>query len=128
MSWSDQTMPRPLFPITPIRQLDIGGEGRYPEAWNVNPRATKTLGSDAGHPIPNLIKGRAEAIPLPDSSVELILLCGRETVRTCGVRASRDSGSTGRVSQRFLRAGYPRAGLSRTGGSEPHAELHAAED
>ena len=54
--------------------MDIGGEGRYSDAWNLNPRATRTLGVDSGLPIPNLIKGSAEAIPLPDSSVELILV------------------------------------------------------
>ena len=32
--------------------LDIGGEGRHPDAWNLNPRKTKTLGPDRGLPIP----------------------------------------------------------------------------
>jgi hypothetical protein len=73
MSWSETTMPR-APQMTKVRQLDVGGEGRYPDAWNLNPRATKTLGADAGRPIPKLIKGRAEAIPLPDSSVDLILV------------------------------------------------------
>jgi hypothetical protein len=61
-------------PIRFIRQLDVGGEGRHPQAWNLNPRATKTVGPDAGQPIPNLIVGRAEAIPLPDGSVENIVV------------------------------------------------------
>lgn len=61
-------------PIRFIRQLDVGGEGRHPEAWNLNPRSTKTLGSGAGEPIPNLIAGRAEAIPLPDASVEQVIV------------------------------------------------------
>lgn len=57
-----------------ILQLDIGGEGRYPEAWNLNPRTTKTLGANAGQPIPNHIWGRADAIPLPDSCVQMVLV------------------------------------------------------
>lgn len=74
MSRSEQTMPYESHRITTIHQLDIGGEGRYPSAWNLNPRATKALGPNAGQPIPNLIAGRAEKIPLPDSSVNLILV------------------------------------------------------
>lgn len=74
MSWSKTTMPRTPPAMTKVRHLDVGGEGRYLDAWNLNPRATKTLGADAGRPIPNLIRGRAEAIPLPDSSVDLILV------------------------------------------------------
>ena len=54
--------------------LDIGGEGRYPEAWNLNPRPTRTIGPETGSPIPNWIAGRADAIPLPDSSVTRIVV------------------------------------------------------
>lgn len=54
--------------------LDIGGEGRYPDAWNLNPSAVKTLGPDRGQPIPRRIAGRAEAIPLPDKSVDKIIV------------------------------------------------------
>ncbi len=54
--------------------LDVGGEGRYPEAWNVNPSAVKTLGRDQGQPIPRRIAGRAEAIPLPDKSADIIIV------------------------------------------------------
>lgn len=57
-----------------VRQLDIGGEGRNVGAWNLNPRATKTFGPDAGQPIPNWIAGRAEAIPLPDASVQCVIV------------------------------------------------------
>ncbi len=74
MSGSEQSIPRARHPLTTIPQLDVGGEGRYADAWNLNPRVTKTLGADAGQPIPNLIQGRAEAIPLPDASVELIVV------------------------------------------------------
>lgn len=54
--------------------LDVGGEGRYATAMNLNPSAEKTLGPDKGQPIPNRIDGRAEDIPLPDSSVKAIIV------------------------------------------------------
>jgi len=54
--------------------LDIGGEGRYAKAWNLNPSRVKTLGPEKGTPIERLIYGRAEAIPLPDRSVRWILV------------------------------------------------------
>ncbi len=54
--------------------LDIGGEGRHDEAWNLNLSPVKTLGPDRGLPIPRLILGRAEAIPLPNRSAYVILV------------------------------------------------------
>ena len=54
--------------------IDIGGEGRYPIAWNLNPSSLKTLGRDRGKPIPRHIPGRAEAIPLPDGSVDVVIV------------------------------------------------------
>ena len=54
--------------------LDIGGEGRHLDAWNLNPSATKTLGPDRGRPIRRHILGRAEAIPYPDQSVDRIIV------------------------------------------------------
>lgn len=57
-----------------ISVLDIGGEGRYPEAWNLNPRSLKTVGADKGYVIPRRIHGRAECIPLPDHSVQQIIM------------------------------------------------------
>lgn len=54
--------------------LDVGGEGRYATAVNLNPSAEKTLGPDKGQPIPNRIDGRAEKIPLPESSVKTIVV------------------------------------------------------
>lgn len=54
--------------------LDVGGEGRYPEAWNLNPSAVKTLGPNRGQPIQRRIAGRAEAIPLPDNSVLKVIV------------------------------------------------------
>lgn len=55
------------------RILDIGGEGRHAQAWNLNPSPVRTLGSQRGSAIPRLILGRAEQIPLPDKSVNLII-------------------------------------------------------
>jgi hypothetical protein len=54
--------------------LDIGGEGRHPGAWNLNPRAAATVAGALGRPIPRLICGRGEAIPLPDHSVDLVIV------------------------------------------------------
>ena len=53
--------------------LDVGGEGRYYAAWNLNPSSLRTLGPQRGSPIPRLILGRAERIPLPDISVRMII-------------------------------------------------------
>ena len=64
---------RRLLPRT-IEILDIGGEGRYETAWNLNIRSQKTLGRHKGEPIPNWIEGRATAIPLPDSSVQRVIM------------------------------------------------------
>ena len=54
--------------------LDIGGEGRHVDAWNVNPSPVKTLGQGKGETIPRHILGRAEAIPVSDHSVDRIIV------------------------------------------------------
>lgn len=54
--------------------LDIGGEGRHRAAWNLNPCRTKTLAPGRGQPIPRHIAGRADAIPLPDDSVDEVIV------------------------------------------------------
>lgn len=54
--------------------LDIGGEGRHPEAWNLNPRLHKTLGQQRGALIPRLIQGRGECIPLHDGTVDVLIV------------------------------------------------------
>ena len=50
--------------------LDIGGEGRHERAWNLNPSPVKTLNPNRGERITRRIPVRAEAIPLPDHSVD----------------------------------------------------------
>lgn len=57
-----------------IPLLDVGGEGRYATALNLNPRAEQTLGPNKGQPIPNRLNGRAENIPLPNNSVQTVLV------------------------------------------------------
>ena len=54
--------------------IDIGGEGRHAEAWKLNLSPIKTLGPDRGSPIPRLILGRAEAIPLPNQCASVIFM------------------------------------------------------
>ncbi len=55
-------------------RLDIGGEGRYEDAWNLNPSAVRTVAPHRGELIPQRISGRVEAIPLPDDSVEQVIM------------------------------------------------------
>ncbi|HEY4311768.1 MAG TPA: hypothetical protein VGN12_20140 [Pirellulales bacterium] len=54
--------------------LDIGGEGRHPGAVNLNRSRVKTLGPERGQPIPNLIVGRADSIPLANGSVSQVIV------------------------------------------------------
>lgn len=54
--------------------LDIGGEGRHADAWNLNPRTRRTTRGVAGQPIPRLIVGRGESIPLADHSVDVLIV------------------------------------------------------
>lgn len=62
--------------------IDIGGEGRHSAAWNVNPRRYRTCGPTHGEPIPRWILGRADALPLPDHVVDLILVERTPLTRT----------------------------------------------
>jgi hypothetical protein len=52
--------------------LDIGGEGRYPGALNVNPMGLTSTTGEAGRPIPNLVVGRGEALPIADHVADLV--------------------------------------------------------
>ncbi len=54
--------------------LDIGGEGRHPRAVNLNRYRHKTLGPKRGEPIPNLIVGHAERIPMADRSISHVIV------------------------------------------------------
>jgi ubiquinone/menaquinone biosynthesis C-methylase UbiE len=54
--------------------LDIGGEGRHADAWNVNRCKTKTLGRHAGQSIPRLIIARADALPFPDNCLKSLIV------------------------------------------------------
>jgi hypothetical protein len=54
--------------------LDIGGEGRHADAWNLNPSRVRTMGKHRGSSIPRLILGRADGIPFADRSVEKIIV------------------------------------------------------
>lgn len=54
--------------------VDIGGEGRYSVAWNVNPRSMVTLGENRGRPIPRHVPGRAEALPFLDGTVDVVIV------------------------------------------------------
>ncbi len=54
--------------------IDIGGEGRHLDAWNINPSRLVTLGPHRGNPIPRLICARAAALPFADRSVASILV------------------------------------------------------
>jgi len=65
--------------------LDVGGEGRYPEFWNVNPSHLKTLGCERGEPIPRWIYGRVQSIPRDDNSVQNLIV-ERAPLMRVGVR------------------------------------------
>lgn len=53
------------FPI----HIDIGGEGRYADALNINPSKFTSTTGEPGQLIPNWIYGRADELPLPSGSV-----------------------------------------------------------
>lgn len=57
-----------------MRILDIGGEGRHAGALNLNPSRVKTIGTDRGSPISNWIQGRADDLPFPSQSIDLIIV------------------------------------------------------
>ena len=57
-----------------IELLDVGGEGRLRQAINLNTSYIKTLGPNKGEPIPRLMIGRADDIPLPCESVRVVVM------------------------------------------------------
>ena len=63
------------MPAAPTRvHIDIGGEGRYAGAVNLNPSATTTtgLGVPAGSPIPNHVSGTGSAMPFPARYADIL--------------------------------------------------------
>jgi hypothetical protein len=84
--------------------LDIGGEGRHPEAWNLNCRQLRTLGPDAGRLIPRLILGRADAIPLQDGCVDEIIVERTPLNALALAEIRRITSRNGRVVLRHARA------------------------
>ena len=54
--------------------LDVGGEGRHPEAWNVNVSRVKTVGPQRGEPIPRLIVARADTLPFAGGVASSVIL------------------------------------------------------
>lgn len=49
--------------------VDVGGEGRYEDALNINPGKYTSTTGEPGRPIPNWVYGRSDDLPLPDNSV-----------------------------------------------------------
>jgi SAM-dependent methyltransferase len=54
--------------------LDLGGEGRYLDAINVNPQPYTSTTGDWGREIPFWVKGRSDEIPFPDKSIDKITI------------------------------------------------------
>lgn len=52
-----------------IVHLDIGGEGRYDDAINLNPQGLTSTTGEAGREIPRWLEGFGHHIPLPDHSI-----------------------------------------------------------
>lgn len=55
-----------------IVHLDIGGEGRYAGAINVNPNALTSTTGTPGRPIPNLVAGRGEQLPFANAIADMV--------------------------------------------------------
>ncbi len=73
-----------LEPIGGKLHIDIGGEGKYSEAYNLNPTSKGTVPPWAGKDIPHHVCGVGENIPVPSASVDYITVestpIGRDTV------------------------------------------------
>ena len=52
--------------------IDLGGEGRYSDAININPNAYTTTTGEWGERIPFWVKGRSDHIPFESNSVDKI--------------------------------------------------------
>jgi hypothetical protein len=82
--------------------LDIGGEGRHAEAWNLNPSPTRTLGPDRGRPIPRWIPGRADAIPLAAGVVDWLIVERTPLSHEALVELARVVSPSGRITLRHV--------------------------
>jgi len=54
--------------------IDIGGEGRYPGAINVNPNTTTSTTGTAGRPIPNLVQATGERLPFANQAAQIVTI------------------------------------------------------
>jgi hypothetical protein len=63
-----------LKPIEGKLHIDIGGEGRYPEAYNLNPVSKGTVHPWTNNNIPNHVCGVGENIPVQSGTVDYITL------------------------------------------------------
>lgn len=82
--------------------LDIGGEGRHTDAWNINRCTTQTLGPNAGRPIPRLIVARADALPFPDKCVRSLIVERTPLTRAAARELSRVVQSDGQIVLRHV--------------------------
>lgn len=63
-----------LEPIGGKLHIDIGGEGRYSNAYNLNPSSKGTVSPWAGKDIPHHVCGVGENIPVPSGTVDYLTL------------------------------------------------------
>ncbi len=54
--------------------IDIGGEGKYIDAININPYPLTSTTGEPGRKIPRWVYGKGESIPLPTDSVHKVSL------------------------------------------------------
>lgn len=73
----------------PTVHIDIGGEGRYPDAINVNPNTTTTTTGTAGRPIQNLVQATSERLPFANQSVDVITLENLQITQTTASEIAR---------------------------------------
>ncbi len=90
--------------------IDIGGEGRHEEAWNVNPSALRTIGAQRGEAIPRRIAGRADALPFRDECISRVIVERTPLLRSALEEIARVIATGGTI---FLRHAQPH-------GRDPH--------
>ncbi|QDU39355.1 hypothetical protein Mal4_36970 [Maioricimonas rarisocia] len=82
--------------------IDIGGEGRNSEAWNINVSRVKTVGPEAGSPIERLIQARGDALPFGDGSVREVIVERTPFSRAVAFEVARVLAPGGRVRLRHV--------------------------